>query len=49
MNIKKKINTSNNILSVALEYKTFMGILPEIKRVWMTVDTDLYLWDYMDG
>lgn len=32
-----------------LEYKTFMGVFPEIDRVWMTIDNDLYLWSYVDG
>ena len=34
---------------IALEYKTFMGVFPEINRVWMTIDNNLYLWDYEDG
>ena len=28
-----------------VEY-SLMGIFPEIKRVWITQDTKLYLWDY---
>mmetsp|Transcript_24760 Transcript_24760/g.36519 ORF Transcript_24760/g.36519 Transcript_24760/m.36519 type:complete len:1559 (+) Transcript_24760:131-4807(+) len=27
---------------------SFMGILPEINRAWITVDSRLYLWDYMN-
>ncbi|PCH33730.1 nucleoporin [Wolfiporia cocos MD-104 SS10] len=26
-----------------------MGLLPEIERVWITVDHDLFLWDYVEG
>ncbi|KAL4242212.1 non-repetitive/WGA-negative nucleoporin family protein [Abortiporus biennis] len=26
-----------------------MGIMPEIERVWITIDHNLFLWDYVDG
>ena len=26
-----------------------MGLFPEIYRAWMTIDSDLYLWDFRDG
>lgn len=26
-----------------------MGVFPEVDRVWMTIDNDLYLWSYVDG
>eukprot|EP00026_Physarum_polycephalum_P000862 Phypoly_transcript_00863.p1 GENE.Phypoly_transcript_00863~~Phypoly_transcript_00863.p1 ORF type:complete len:1293 (+),score=225.30 Phypoly_transcript_00863:291-3881(+) len=26
-----------------------MGVFPEINRVWLTIDSNLYLWDYEDG
>jgi nuclear pore complex protein Nup155 len=26
-----------------------MGIIPEIERVWITVDHQLILWDYVEG
>lgn len=29
-----------------VECKTFMGILPEINSVWITFDSQLYLWNY---
>lgn len=31
------------------ECHCFMGILPEIERVWMTVDSKVFLWDYATG
>lgn len=31
------------------ECKCFMGLLPEIGRVWMTVDNRLFLWDFATG
>eukprot|EP01112_Ceratiomyxa_fruticulosa_P003995 TRINITY_DN14319_c0_g1_i1.p1 TRINITY_DN14319_c0_g1~~TRINITY_DN14319_c0_g1_i1.p1 ORF type:complete len:139 (+),score=20.53 TRINITY_DN14319_c0_g1_i1:192-608(+) len=34
----------NNMLS-----KSFMGIFPEIKRVWITIDNKIFLWNYLDG
>lgn len=26
-----------------------MGLFPEIYRAWMTIDSDIYLWDFRDG
>ncbi|KAJ1722515.1 hypothetical protein LPJ53_003074 [Coemansia erecta] len=31
-----------------LECRCFMGLFPEIKRVWITVDHRLFLWNYED-
>ena len=31
------------------ECRCFMGLLPAIGRVWMTVDNRLFLWDYATG
>ncbi|TBU35136.1 nucleoporin [Dichomitus squalens] len=28
---------------------THMGLLPEIERVWISIDHNLFLWDYVDG
>ncbi|OSD03533.1 nucleoporin [Trametes coccinea BRFM310] len=28
---------------------THMGLLPEIDRVWIAIDHNLFLWDYVDG
>ncbi|KAI0670007.1 nucleoporin [Trametes maxima] len=28
---------------------THMGLLPEIDRVWIAIDHNLFLWDYIDG
>ncbi|KAJ2999981.1 hypothetical protein HDV02_001238 [Globomyces sp. JEL0801] len=30
----------------SLQISSFMGIFPEINRVWLTVDNHLYLWNY---
>jgi nuclear pore complex protein Nup155 len=30
----------------SLQVSSFMGIFPEINRVWMTIDNHLYLWNY---
>ncbi|KAI1311300.1 hypothetical protein EDD11_003513 [Mortierella claussenii] len=32
-----------------LECRCFMGLFPEIGRVWITIDHRLFLWNYMDG
>ena len=34
---------------IAAHVTTHMGILPDIERVWVTVDHKLFLWDYNDG
>lgn len=26
-----------------------MGLFPEIDRVWIAIDRNLFLWDYVDG
>lgn len=26
-----------------------MGLMPEIERVWISIDHKLFLWDYNDG
>ncbi|KZT72803.1 nucleoporin [Daedalea quercina L-15889] len=28
---------------------THMGLMPEIERVWITIDNNLFLWDYVEG
>lgn len=35
-----------NQINIALQVSSFMGIFPEINRVWMTIDNHLYLWNY---
>jgi nuclear pore complex protein Nup155 len=32
-----------------LTCKSFLGILPEINRVYITIDNRLFLWNYRDG
>ncbi|THH34060.1 hypothetical protein EUX98_g164 [Antrodiella citrinella] len=29
--------------------QTHMGLLPEIERAWISIDSGLFLWDYIDG
>lgn len=31
------------------ECTQFMGLLPEINRAWVSIDTQLYLWNYETG
>jgi nuclear pore complex protein Nup155 len=28
---------------------SFMGLMPEVERVWITIDHKLFLWDYIEG
>jgi len=32
-----------------LESKSFMGLLPQIGRAWISIDHRLFLWDYVEG
>ncbi|KAJ3178986.1 hypothetical protein HDU87_003256 [Geranomyces variabilis] len=32
-----------------VQFKVFMGLLPEINRAWITFDSRLYLWNYDDS
>ncbi len=35
--------------AAVLECKCFMGLFPEIRRAWLTIDNRLFLWSYADG
>ena len=35
--------------NIATNLATHMGLLPEIERVWIAIDHNLFLWDYTDG
>lgn len=26
-----------------------MGLFPEIKRAWLSIDSDIFVWNYEDG
>ena len=32
-----------------LQCRCFMGFFPEINRAWMTVDNQLFIWNYTNG
>ena len=32
----------------AMQSRSFMGVFPEINRVWITIDNRFYLWNYLD-
>jgi hypothetical protein len=34
--------------AAAVNHKSFLGIFPEIDRVWATIDNKLFLWDYQE-
>ena len=34
---------------VAASVTTHMGLMPELERVWISIDHNLFLWDYMEG
>ena len=33
----------------ATNVTSHMGLMPEIARVWITIDHNLFLWDYVEG
>lgn len=40
-------NISDNSTDSGLN--SYMGIIPELERVFITIDHTLFLWDYMEG
>ncbi|EDV22293.1 uncharacterized protein TRIADDRAFT_29198 [Trichoplax adhaerens] len=32
-----------------LQYNCLMGLFPEIKRAWLSIDSDIFVWNYEDG
>lgn len=35
--------------NIAASVTTHMGLMPELERVWISIDHNLFLWDYMEG
>ena len=33
----------------ATSVTTHMGLMPELERVWISIDHNLFLWDYTEG
>jgi hypothetical protein len=33
----------------ATNVTSHMGLLPELERAWITIDHQLFLWDYIEG
>lgn len=34
---------------IATSVTTHMGLMPELDRVWISIDHNLFLWDYVEG
>lgn len=32
-----------------MQCNCMMGVFPEISRAWLTIDSDIFLWNYEDG
>ena len=32
-----------------MQCNCMMGLFPDIKRAWLTIDSDIYVWIYEDG
>lgn len=37
------------IMVEATNIQTHLGLLPDLERVWISIDSTLLLWDYVDG
>ena len=33
----------------ATQMQSHMGLLPQLERAWISIDSGLFLWDYIDG
>ena len=40
---------SARLKSLATNVTSHMGLIPEIERVWISIDHKLFLWDYIEG
>lgn len=36
-------------VDAATKVTSHMGLMPELERVWITIDHNLFLWDYVQG
>ena len=43
------IINSGSDLRAATKVTSHMGLMPEIERVWISIDHNLFLWDYVQG
>lgn len=34
---------------VDMQFNCMMGVFPEISRAWLTIDNDIFMWNYEDG
>ena len=32
-----------------MQCNCMMGLFPEIRRAWLTIDSDIFVWNYEDG
>lgn len=32
-----------------MQCNCMMGVFPEISRAWLTIDSDIFMWNYEDG
>lgn len=44
-------NAFNPYISSAsdMQCNCMMGVFPEISRAWLTIDSDIFMWNYEDG
>lgn len=34
---------------IDMQFNCMMGVFPEISRAWLTIDNDIFMWNYEDG
>lgn len=38
-----------DLFNTDMQCNCMMGLFPEIRRAWLTIDSNIYVWNYEDG
>ena len=38
-----------DLVDIDMQCNCMMGLFPEIRRAWLTIDSNIYVWNYEDG
>ena len=38
-----------DLVHTDMQCNCMMGLFPEIRRAWLTIDSNIYVWNYEDG
>ena len=45
----KNVVIFDGVITVDMQCNCMMGLFSEIKRAWLTIDSDIFVWNYEDG